>query len=132
MTRPCFLILDREHAGNISTRKLVLETAKLNVITAYTGKEALDTLARFPNVDGLVLDAGVHDIPCTELVAEMKKIQHSLPVVVIGTPRHQDCAGADHFLDTFDPVRLLTLLGSLNPRVVAAKERDEQQQHEGS
>ena len=64
MPRPCFLVVDREHAGSISTRKLVIETAKLNVITAFSGREALETLARFPKVDAVVLDANMPDMPC--------------------------------------------------------------------
>lgn len=63
MTRPCFLVVDREHSGSISTRKLVIETAKFNVITAYSSDEAIDTLRRFPAVSGIVLDAGMKDMP---------------------------------------------------------------------
>ena len=29
MIRPCFLVVDNEYPGSISTRKLVLESAKL-------------------------------------------------------------------------------------------------------
>jgi hypothetical protein len=39
MIRPCFLVVDQEHSGSISTRKLVIETAKFNVLTAYSGAE---------------------------------------------------------------------------------------------
>ena len=42
MIRPCYLVVDREFSANISTRKLIIETAKFNVITAYSGVEALD------------------------------------------------------------------------------------------
>ena len=41
MIRPCFLIVDQEYAGSISTRKLVIETAKLNVLTAYSPARSL-------------------------------------------------------------------------------------------
>ena len=40
--RPCFIVVDPEHSDSISTRKLVIESAKLNVITAYSAAEALD------------------------------------------------------------------------------------------
>ena len=53
MVRPCFLVIDREYASSISTRKLVIETAKLNVITAYSGAEAIETLKRFPGSTAL-------------------------------------------------------------------------------
>ncbi len=48
MVRPCFLVIDHEHAGTISTRKLVIESAKLNVLTAFSGEEALAMLKKFP------------------------------------------------------------------------------------
>ena len=59
MIRPCFLVVDQEHSGSISTRKLVIETAKFNVITAYTGAEAIQTLNKFPAIDAVVLDASI-------------------------------------------------------------------------
>ena len=68
MTRPCFLVIDREFPGSISTRKLVIETAKFNVITAYSGLEAFDTVQRFPALSGAVVDGGIEDIPCADLV----------------------------------------------------------------
>jgi CheY-like chemotaxis protein len=63
VVRPCFLVVDREFPGSISTRKLVIETAKFNVLTAYSGEEAIETLKRFPAIDGIVLDAGVGASP---------------------------------------------------------------------
>ena len=125
MTRPCFLVIDRDYAGNISTRKLVIETAKLNVITAYSGAEALATLERFPGLDGVVMDAGVPDMPCAALVSGLKKIQPAIPVVVIGTPTTRYCDGAEHFLDSFDPVKLLGLLARVIPAVAAMREHEE-------
>ena len=125
MTRPCFLVIDREYAGSISTRKLVIETAKLNVITAYSGAEAVATLQRFPAMDGVILDAGMPDTACSELVSQLKTVQPSIPVVVIGTPSTQHCDGADHFLDSFEPVKLLGLLSRVVPAVTALRESEE-------
>ena len=125
MTRPCFLVIDREYAGSISTRKLVIETAKLNVITAYSGGEAIETLARFPAMDGVVLDAGVPDMSCADVVSALKKIQPSIPVVVIGTPKNQHCNGAEHFLDSFEPAKLLGLLARVVPGVAALRDAEE-------
>src|SRR5580693_3560560 len=65
MNRPCFLVIDREFPGSISTRKLVIETAKFNVLTAYSGKEALEIFKKFPAVGGVVLDGGLDDISCS-------------------------------------------------------------------
>ena len=123
MTRPCFLVVDREHVGSISTRKLVIETAKLNVITAYSGAEAIESLQRFPNIDGVVLDAGIKDHPCAALVRQLKQIKEGLLVIVIGTPHTSDCDGADQLLESFDPSRLLLLLQRLVPEAGRVVER---------
>ena len=119
MVRPCFLVVDQEYSGNISTRKLVLESAKLNVITAYSGAEALATLERFPAVSGVVLDARIPDIPCEEIVAALKQMQPTLPIIVVGSPRTVPC-DADHTLESFDPRRLLALIERLLPKETAS------------
>ena len=124
MTRPCFLVVDREHAGSISTRKLVIETAKLNVITAYSGAEALEMIDRFPNVDGLVVDAGVRDIPCGELLRQIKSKYSHMPAIVIGTPSGRRCEQADHYLDSFDPAKLLSLLKKVIPEAARVMKRE--------
>jgi response regulator RpfG family c-di-GMP phosphodiesterase len=119
MIRPCFLVVDQEHSGSVSTRKLVIETAKFNVITAYSGAEAIQTLQKFPAVDAVVLDAGVRDLPCHEIVQLLKGIQPSLTIVIAGTLGHDQCDGADYYLETFDPTKLLKLLQKLQPEKTA-------------
>ena len=123
MVRPCFLVIDREYSGSISTRKLVIETAKFNVITSYSASEAIDTLRDFPNLDGVVLDAGVRDMPCCELVAQIKQESTGLPVIVISAPGTHECPQADHLLESFEPAKLLALLQSLVPAETAAIEK---------
>ena len=115
MIRPCFLVVDRDYAGNISTRKLVIETAKLNVITAYSALEAVETLRRFPKVDGIVADTGVEDMPFDELVRSLKAIRPAVPVIAIRSPLSDDSELADYQLETFDPARLLELLKKIDP-----------------
>jgi DNA-binding NtrC family response regulator len=115
MVRPCFLVIDREYVGSISTRKLVIETAKFNVITAYSSAEAIETLALFPAVTGIVLDAGMEDMPYTQLIRRLKQLQPKVPIIVISAPGTGWCSEADHQLESFDPTRLLMLLQSLVP-----------------
>ena len=113
MLRPCFIVIDREIAGGISTRKLVIETAKFNVITAYSGQEAIATLKRFPAVDGIVLNAGVEEPSASELVQELKRLQPQLPVIVIFAPGAATSDAGDHQLDSFEPASLVALLQQL-------------------
>ena len=122
MIRPCYLVVDREFASSISTRKLVIETAKLNVITAYSGAEALATLEKFPAVHGVVMDANLADISCDKLVEGLKKIQPNVTIIAISGPGGKHCKGADHQLETFEPAQLLELLKKLKPKESAAIE----------
>ncbi len=126
MVRPCFLVIDREYGANISTRKLVIETAKLNVLTAYSGAEAIEMLKRFPNLDGIVLDAGIEDIPFEELIARLKAIGPKIPTVLVRTPRSGHSQLADYELESFDPVRLLDLLRNFAPEKARAIDRTDE------
>jgi DNA-binding NtrC family response regulator len=127
MTRPCFLVVDREFPGSISTRKLVIETAKFNVITAYSGREALEMMRRFPAIDGVVMDGELDDIPAEHLTQELKKVDPKTTVIAICAPGNADCPSADIVLESFQPAKLLETLRKLKP-----KESDEiEKQEEG-
>jgi DNA-binding response OmpR family regulator len=123
MIRPCFLVIDREFPGSISTRKLVIETAKFNVITAYSGQEALDVFTRFPAVSGIVLDGGLDDVPCDELALKIKQLQPKVPIIVISAPGFTECPHADYQLESFDPAKLLETLRSIKPEAAAQIEK---------
>lgn len=126
MIRPCFIVVDREYAGSISTRKLVIETAKLNVVTAYSGAEAIETLKKFPNMDGVVADTGIEDIPFDDLVRSLKAVRPSIPVVAIHRPSSGGSKLADYQLESFEPTRLLELLRKLEPERSQAIEEENQ------
>jgi CheY-like chemotaxis protein len=122
MTRPCFLVVDPEFAGGISTRKLVIETAKLNVISVYSSREAIETLGRFPAVDGVVMNDNIPDMACAELMEELKRVKPGLPIVVVGGEGTTGCPGADHYIESFDPKQVLKILQRLQPEKTAAIE----------
>jgi CheY-like chemotaxis protein len=123
MDRPCFLVIDREFPGSVSTRKLVIETAKFNVLTAYSGKEALEIFKRFPDVNGVVLDGGLDDLSCSVVAREVKQLQPKMPVIVIATPGFSGCPEADYQLESFDPGKLLEILRGLKPKASAEIEK---------
>lgn len=116
MLRPCFLVVDNEYPGSISTRKLVLESAKLNVITAYSPEEAMRTLDRFPDVDGVVLDTQIQGRSCSELVKLIRSKHATVPIVTV-SPGGQDPCGDEQFhVSNFDPKQLLETLHKIRPR----------------
>jgi DNA-binding response OmpR family regulator len=126
MVRPCFLVIDREYSGSISTRKLVIETAKFNVITAYSAVEAVDTFKKYPLLEGIVLDAGLRDMACPELVTKLRAIRANIPIVAICPVGSVDCDGADEQLESFDPKKLLAILQKLEPEATKAVEKQEE------
>ncbi len=117
--RPCFLVIDPEFPGTISTRKLVIETAKFNVITVYSGHEAIETLRRFPRLHGVVMDARVPDIPCAELSEKLRAINPEIPIVITSGRGYDDCGPTAHHLETYDPKDLLNMLKALYPEQTA-------------
>ena len=123
MVRPCFLVVDREFPGSISTRKLVIETAKFNVLTAYSATEAVEMLKLFPGVSGVVIDDEIDGIATERLVAELKRLQANLPVVVVAAPGVRMCPGADFQVRSFEPAKLLETLRSIAPREAEEIER---------
>lgn len=113
MVRPCFLVIDKQVAGLISTRKLVIETAMLNVLTAYSGEEGVDMLTRFPNLDGVVLDTEVDGPPCKNLIEELRKIRAGLPVITVSPSGHARCGNEDYHVSLYDPHDLLEQLSKI-------------------
>ena len=114
--RPCFLVVDNEYPGSISTRKLVLESAKLNVLTAYTPDEAIRTLERFPNVDGVVLDTQLKGRPCSELIAQLRNRETPVPVITVSPSGHDPCGGEQFHVSNFDPKQLLEAVQKISPK----------------
>lgn len=119
LVRPCFLIVDREFAGSISTRKLVIETAKFNVITVYSCPEATATLRLFPNVSGVVIDAAAHDGSCEAFLTGLRANYAAIKLILVG----HETAGTvtpDLIVDSFAPDKLLKGLRKLFPEDTAA------------
>ncbi|GAC1427077.1 MAG: hypothetical protein NVSMB62_24780 [Acidobacteriaceae bacterium] len=126
MTRPCFLVVDPEHPGSISTRKLVIESAKFNVITSYTAKEAIDTLRRFPAIDGIVLDGRMPDMPVVPLAETLKKIS-PVPIILVDSPGELKPEPVDYLIESLNPRGLLDMLQSLCPEATAYIEQHDRQ-----
>jgi CheY-like chemotaxis protein len=110
VARPCFLVIDKHFPGSISTRKLVIETALLNVLTAYSAEEAIEILSRFPDVDGIVLDSEVHGVPCRRLIERLRAVRPDVPIVTVSPSGHDRCGDEEYHVSSFDPKDLLEQL----------------------
>lgn len=75
------LVVDDEPAI-AETLQLVLETAGHSVVTAGTGNECLDVIAREP-CDLVLLDLMLPDRPGLEVLGEIRKIRRDVPVLML-------------------------------------------------
>jgi CheY-like chemotaxis protein len=108
--RPCFLVIDNQYPGTISTRKLVIETAQLNVLSAYSAKEALALLTRFPDVNGIVFDTETPGMPCKEFIRRLREIRSDVPLISVSPSGHDPCDGEQYHVSSYDPQALLNQL----------------------
>lgn len=124
--RPCFIILDSDFPGSISSRKLVIESAKLNVITAYSQQEALETLERYPRVDGIVVNAQMEGhLSCGQIIKKLRDIRPNIPIVTVSANGDR-CDGEQFHVSSYDPRQLLSALEEICPKAAPAIEHDDE------
>lgn len=114
MIRPTVIVAEPEPPEALSTRKLVLETAKFNVLTVHSTEEALETFAVFPECSTIVLVAS-EAIDCEAIVTKIRSSNgaRKLPIIALAPRIGFACEGADYVLPSGDPHSLLELARSL-------------------
>ena len=113
MTRPTLLVAEPEASQALSSRKLVLETGKFNVITAHSGREFMDLVRRFPKVDCAIVHGLMNDVSCEEMLAEAKQCSSAVKTIFLGARVGASCKNADHVISSHDPQALLDLVRKL-------------------
>ena len=104
-------MIEQEQPEGISARKLVLETAKHNVITAYTAETGLGLLRRFPKVDVVMVHALLQGRE--QLLGDIRRTAPKMPIIV-ASPRGDDAfEEADHVVPSHEPGALLRLLADV-------------------
>jgi response regulator RpfG family c-di-GMP phosphodiesterase len=116
MPRPTFLVAEPEPAESISARKLVLETDKYNVITAYSGTEAVELFNLYPNVHAVVVHADSRGVSAESLIDHVKNANPDKPVIMLSPIEGFRVRRADHHCSSHDPQALLQLLRRLFPK----------------
>lgn len=111
MRRPIFLIAEPEPEQALSARKLVIETAKFNVVTAHSGKELLDSIEQFPNVDAVILHSSLPG-GIVQLAKQVKAKLPKKPIITLSPSANLERV-ADHALSSHDPEELVGLLREL-------------------
>lgn len=113
--RPALLVAEHEPDSALSTRKLVLETAKFNVITAHSMLEAKDAMRLMGSgIAGLVVTSSLGpENDCATLAKAFKKEKPDSPVIYLSPTGFHECRWADHQLSTYEPDKLLGLVREL-------------------
>jgi len=106
--RPIFLVVDPPDPEALSTRKLILESQKYNVLTAFTGPEAVEIAARVP-INAVVLHERVQDGDSVGLAGELKRTRPDVPVWMVAPHPHIRVANVDQVLSSFEPLALVGL-----------------------
>ena len=107
--RPIFLVVDPPDPEALSTRKLVLESAKFNVLTAFAMQEAKEILDMVPVHAAIVHERACVDQDPARMVAELKAQRPETKIMVL-SPSPGGIKGADHVLSSHDPIELVRLL----------------------
>jgi len=112
MPRPTLLVSEPEPVHALSVRKLVLETAKFNVLTADSAREALDLFQMFPNISAAVLVADEREA-CKEVAKSIRETTTKVPIIILAPTVGYRCENADHHISSYEPEKLLELVRSL-------------------
>jgi CheY-like chemotaxis protein len=111
-----FLIIESERTDGLSTRKLLLESAKHNVVTAYSGKEGVEMYKRFPNVDAVCIEAEMLDLKSSAVAEGIRKLNPKIRIVGLSPRLGAHCEWADKTIDSHDPKALLDVLVEMGGR----------------
>jgi len=112
MARPTILVAESEPSHALSVRKLVLETAKYNVLTAHSTREALDIFHLFPNINVAVL-VMEGAIDCEQIARSIKETTSKILTVALSPRIGGRCNNIDHMLSSHEPEELVSLMRSL-------------------
>ena len=122
MARPTLLVAELEPGSALSTRKLVLETGKFNVLTAHSSREAAELFSAGKSlISAAIVTSEVKG--ASSLIAQIRKQKQDLPVILLSPNRDADVKGADHHLSSHEPQELLQLCREIlgDPRTLDGK-----------
>ncbi len=103
------LMIEPEQPEALSARKLVVETEKHNVLTAYNTRGGLELLRRFPNVDAVFVHIQcLHEHP--GILKEIKGMAPNTPLIVASPSAAEIPPEADYVVDSHQPHAMVQIL----------------------
>lgn len=112
--RPTLIVIDPAVPNNLSSRKLVLEIGRFNVLTAYTIEEAYATAHKY-HVDGFVVDHVPGMDNSDELCEAFKELYPKAVMIAVTSPSHAggEPRCVDYVVDSANPDDLLKVVLSI-------------------
>ena len=108
--RVIVLMIEVEQPEGLSARKLVLETSKHNVITAYNGRDGIQLFRRFPDMDAVVIHVDVSDMHFEEIVRQIREIRPNIPIIALSPVGALAIAGVEYVIPSHEPQAILKVL----------------------
>lgn len=108
--RPTFLIAEPEPNDGLSVRKLIIETAKFNVITAHSPLEALEIFADFPKVNAVIVHAQMVNVPNGSVTETIRKAKPDTFIIVLRPSETFFDPKADYHVSSYEPETLVEFL----------------------
>lgn len=102
-------MIEAEQPEGLSSRKLVVETAKHNVLTAYCADDGLDLLQRFPRVDALFVHGSLL-ANSPDILSTLKQRAPGVPIILASPFGNMHSSLADFVIDSHRPQDLLLLI----------------------
>ena len=108
--RVIVLMIEIEQPEGLSARKLVLDTSKHNVLTAYSGASGVQLFQRFPSVDAVVVHVDVSDLSFETVVQKIREIRPNVPIIALSPVGSLALAGVDYVIPSHEPQAILKVL----------------------
>jgi len=108
--RVIVLMIEIEQPEGLSARKLVLETSKHNVLTAYNGITGIELFRRFADVDAVVIHVDVNNPPFEEVVRRIRQIRPRIPIIALSPVGPVPLDGVDYVIPSHEPQAILKVL----------------------
>ena len=113
------LIVEVEQPEGLSSRKLIIESMKHNVVTAYSGVEALELLSRM-RPDIVLAHSDLRAPSCAEFLKQVRGEFPTMPLVVT-SPRAESCSIEDYVVNSLEPAQLVGLIKKLSQQMTGAQ-----------
>ena len=108
------LMMEEEQPEGLSARKLVVETVKHNVLTAYNAEDGFALLRRFPNVDMILVHSRLL-MEKPNLLKDVKSLCPEKPIILASPFANESKPEASYVIDSHKPQMLVELLAGDQP-----------------